>query len=592
MSQPKRQQRKRIGIWNNGSDTAEDKRARNRQSQRLFRERRALRTQELEARIEYLSMGEAERNAALVSTNSALKAALIRARQQCLHMEMLLGNLNTTLSTALGISAEQEDSKGPEHANEASTCSNSGQSSSLAPSQAIEESVKRPVEHPSDSGPSETSDSNGRALTLRPNHNDPFNICNFMDYDLEMPSLPESFSVHSQSKSPPSINTPRPIPALAWEQDNGPTLLDSTYLSSGLSLSNDEYHVTATHTILPQSSPHTATSFSPSLRQWLSPPQSCESISGCVEAMERSLISYLETFVPQADETFVSKACLILMVYFARHIWPGPTMLWFGSHLYGLAERSLAWRVSKSKGSFKRLPRYLIPTPLQSRTPHHTIISWVTMGGLRDRIIQECSSGPQFDDMWLDLMSHAVIEVEDISTILTGVGSGRGFLGTWNLFDAMSDPKCSDPAQVHGAEGEEIFPELSQLDSSGLLRVYRMPYPGGSSNSDPDVSSAKPKPNGPWEPVELERLLSEPELARKLYYHLELYNAHKYWSTDPAFYDKYPNLKWEGYEQFNAKGRSFRLPPRSKSIPSRQSLDQILIQYQLALITMNPSKMI
>lgn len=266
-------------------------------------------------------------------------------------------------------------------------------------------------------------------------------------------------------------------------------------------------------------------------------------------------------------------------------------MLWFGSHLYGLAERSLAWRVTKSASSLNRLPRYLVPTPLQSKTPHNAMISWVTMEPLRDRIIQQCHSSRQFDEMWLDLMAHAVVEVEDISTILKGVGSGRGFLGTWNLYDAMSDPKCPDPLQVHGAEGEEVFPELSQLDTLGLLRVYRMPYPL-SSNSEAGIASAQPQPNGPWEPVELERLLSEPELARKLYYHLELYNAHKYWSTDSSFYDKYPQLKWDGYEKYNASGRSFRVPPRSVSIPSRQSLDQILIQYQLALMTMNPSKMI
>jgi hypothetical protein len=211
------------------------------------------------------------------------------------------------------------------------------------------------------------------------------------------------------------------------------------------------------------------------------------------------------------------------------------------------------------------------------------------MAPLRDRIIQECSSGKQFDEMWLDLMWHGVVEVEDISTILTGVGSGPGFLGTWSIFDAMSDPKDSDPAQVHGAEGEEIFPELSQLDTLGLLRVYRMPFPS-SPNSDPEVATAQP--NGTWEPVSSERLFSDSDLARKLYYHLELYNAHKNWRTDPAFYEKYPNLKWEGHEKYNAKGRNFSPRPRSFSIPSHQSLDKILVQYQLALITMNPSKLI
>lgn len=322
--------------------------------------------------------------------------------------------------------------------------------------------------------------------------------------------------------------------------------------------------------------------------------------------MEASLKSHIDSFVGQASEALcdapsltarlivvlthyrsVRRACLVLMVYFARHIWPGPSVMWFGSYLYAMAERCLAWRVSRSTQSLKNLPVYLAPTQSQSRTPHLAMISWISMPPLRDRIIQHYSSSQLFDKMWLDLMSHAVVEIEDISTILTGVGTGHGCLGIWNIFDAMDEPEVSDPLETHVSEEEEIFPELTQVDIVGLLRVYRMPLPDIA-----EVSLSPSQQQGSWEPITLEQLFTDSELARRLYYHLELYNAHKCWRIDPTFFDKYPNLQWEGCKNYTARGVSFRKQPRNVSIPSRQSLDQILFQYQLALMTMNPSKII
>jgi hypothetical protein len=188
------------------TDWEPQRRARNRQSQRLFRERRTLRIQELEARIEYLSMGEAERNASLVSTNSALKAALIRARQQCLHIEMVLGSLNMTLSNALGLPGNQPGPQGSEPAVETTAYPNP-ESPSLTISHITQESIGRQAQSPLDSGLSEMSGPNVRASPLRLNQDAQLSICDFMDYDLAVPSLPESFSIHSQSMSPPSMDT-------------------------------------------------------------------------------------------------------------------------------------------------------------------------------------------------------------------------------------------------------------------------------------------------------------------------------------------------------------------------------------------------
>lgn len=300
----------------------------------------------------------------------------------------------------------------------------------------------------------------------------------------------------------------------------------------------------------------------------------------------RDIVSIMVTLHSSRLTMFSSlaRACLVLMVYFARYLWPGPSMMWFGSFTYVLAERSLAWRLSHSQSCLERLPVYLTPTQLQFLTPHHAMLSWITMPTLRDRMLQCYGSGRSFDTVWLTLMSHAVVELEDISTILTDVDPGSGFMGVWNIFDAISGNTGAKTCDETDDERQGTFKELTELDRLGLLRVYRMNLPDSLETCDSPAS-----PNGSWDPVPLDQLLSSQSLAQRLYYHLELYNAHKCWRIDPNFFEKFPNLKWSGYEKYIAKGQNLRRDPGCMEIPSRESVSQILFQYQLALMSMDPS---
>jgi hypothetical protein len=270
------------------------------------------------------------------------------------------------------------------------------------------------------------------------------------------------------------------------------------------------------------------------------------------------------------------------MVYFSRHVWPGPPEMWFGSFCYAFAEHMLFWRASSTTMLKKRLPPYLIPTELQKTTRHPPMISWICIEQLREQIIQHTYLDRDFDLIWIDCMAYAVVEVEDLSSIFTGVEPGRGFLGVWNIFDVLSEAKSPNNHRGSIPQTSETFPELAALDSAGLLRVYRMPLP-----DQPEIAYGTTPKLRSWVPVSPQDLFSSPELARKLYYHLKLYESHKTWKIDPAFFDKYPNLKWPGYERFTAKGTCFRMPPRSGSMPITRTREQILYQYQQALFEMD-----
>jgi hypothetical protein len=160
--------------------------------------------------VEYLSMGEAERNATMVSTNAALKDALIRARQQFLQMEMMMASLNTTLTTALSLPTNPSNAPDSDPDVETSARRNSEKTPPLTTSHTSRESIDHHTGSPLDSGPSGLTGPNATGVGAPPlplNQDDLFNICNFMDYDLAMPALPE---IESQSGSPPSKDASQP----------------------------------------------------------------------------------------------------------------------------------------------------------------------------------------------------------------------------------------------------------------------------------------------------------------------------------------------------------------------------------------------
>lgn len=256
--------------------------------------------------------------------------------------------------------------------------------------------------------------------------------------------------------------------------------------------------------------------------------------------------------------------------------------MWFGSFCYAMAEGVLTSRINPSQRSTEPLPSYLKPTELQLTVSHPAMLGWISIAGLRDRILTNYTSGSSFDEVWFDLMTNAVVEVEDVSTIITEAEPGHGYFGVWNIFEAMenrSQPRRDDFLM---ADLGEDSPELSEVDSLGLLRVYRMPLPDFNKSA-----SGSPQRQGHWTPVSLGRLLSSPQLARKLYYHLELYNAHKNWHINPAFFDKYPNLKWDGYDQHTASGIGYYMRPAFPNTPSLQTLDKGIAYFQSALLRMS-----
>lgn len=120
------------------------------------------------------------------------------------------------------------------------------------------------------------------------------------------------------------------------------------------------------------------------------------------------------------------------------------------------------------------------------------------------------------------------------------------------------------------------------------------PIHESTGNSCPEQSPG-------WTPMPLDLILSRKDLARDLFYHLNVSALHvslptlyipftisqmhdtiSNWLFDTYLFEKYPELKYPGYENLAAKGKSFRRPAR-RVRPSKMS-NRTINSYKRAIL--------
>ena len=198
------------------------------------------------------------------------------------------------------------------------------------------------------------------------------------------------------------------------------------------------------------------------------------------------------------------------------------------------------------------------PSALQLGTKHSSLIDWIILPPLRDRLISYYNWSHKLDNVYVDLMSHTVVEVANLSNILKGAPEGPGFLGVWNLFNAMNIRSHEDIQAV--CKGDTI--ELQDNTLAGLVQMHKMPPP-----DDTWVCQVTCPEDGYWQSVSFGELLGSPQLAKQLYHYLRIYDAHRHWKIDPAFFEMYPELKYESFEASCARGTSYRLSSNWVELP-------------------------
>ncbi|OAL40507.1 DNA damage response protein [Fonsecaea nubica] len=309
-----------------------------------------------------------------------------------------------------------------------------------------------------------------------------------------------------------------------------------------------------------------------------------------LEALIRQRIEQLEGS-GSADMT--SGVVSTAVILFHDYAWQGTARFWGSSQARSILESVLAWRCMPNSVTLANLPLAWRPTPLQLYIPHSCVIDWFPHPGLRDALILHYNNSPILDQLFWDCMDCWVVTVEDIATILTDVDHGPGLIGVWNIVEAMDGSRSFRPPDVTTTSPlyswqQGAFPASTQ--PSARMAHVNSTTPSGSENSDDrshdpaDSNMRKPlsREGIEWVPMPLDVILSRKDLARDLFYHLNMHDTISNWLFDPHLFESYPELKYPGYETLVAKGRSFRRPAQ-KIGPTKMSSWTINL-YQKALL--------
>ncbi|KAK6369605.1 hypothetical protein LTS17_009511 [Exophiala oligosperma] len=526
---------------------SEQRRKRNRVSQRQFRERRNRHLKELEERVEFFSKNESERNGRLIAENKCLQNTLSRTQDQLLRIKNIFDELYETIQSRAPIQpATPPGTQVDRYSASRRSC--------FSETQATCES--EPEGDDIDPGEGDSIHLPDSCDNLAANEF----VLSHYSKDGAVSPKDQHFIGLGHGISPPQYPdgvVGQALEGLAVPTDNSMFNVDMSGAAFAAFMPPfDEDNLIGTFA-------------GPSLRV-LSEPREGQllqrlfmliderltmtigsSLSERIDDMTNLTEDYLKLVGGFGDAAIVDRACLAAMIAFVKHASPLPAVMWFTSSCYSLVGSVIRGRLTSHSPSFQALLPNYEPSELQLKTSHPSVIDWIAFAGLRDKLIQHYNDPRKLDHVFLDLLEHLVVEVTDISVILTGVESGPGSLGVWNIFSVMTNGFSNKDIQAL------CTPEALELRDGSLLGLYQMHkfrFPNTSSLCR-HTSFGK----GFWIPVPLSTLLSSPQLARQLYHHLEVYDSHKYWKFDGAFFEKHPELQFDGFQDVVAKGRSYRV---------------------------------
>lgn len=282
------------------------------------------------------------------------------------------------------------------------------------------------------------------------------------------------------------------------------------------------------------------------------------------------------------------------MTLFIQNAWPSSYSVWFKSQVPQIIGPILLWRISPSYDTYNLLGKDYKPTELQLSVPHSAVIDWIPYAGMRDRVIMHYNNSVVLDRLLCDMLNSYVIEVPDLSQIIAHAPRGKAYFGIWNIFRAIdlafqndthsrntgSPPPFADfTDQSVDVVAKDVEDPFSVYDEFALNDRLGSPGHAGTEGEDQPSNHSTTRTNKQFNLVEI---FTTPASVLKLSHDVRLY-ASRSWRIDQTLFDKYPELKFDGYEDIVAKGRSCRIPTAPPDGPHEMTAGTVQ-RYQEALM--------
>ncbi|KIW44198.1 uncharacterized protein PV06_05226 [Exophiala oligosperma] len=544
----------------------EDRRVRNRLSQKAFRARQALRIKELEQRLENLPESESERVSQLEEHNTLL-------RQRLFDNHKKMESLQVSLKALIDSTAKYLDLM----INEDTTCRGEEVSSAKNSSPQAPEEANFPqnASYPLVGVPCPSAADNS--------------ICeNLFDFDTSIPQAQEidtvwiddslySYEISHESQKDPHVSADRQLDGPSNMRDQ---IQSSVLLANGKAASSRDNCLNDPVSQLPLS--FTLAQFGPASYAAASQagPLLFTGAQGQLHATHSMLsnhIGSMEYFLKlnlstsrrsqnrnissHLDDHITAAVSLIFSTFVAMS-WHTMTA-W---HAYLKVQPDLTslmeWRVNPSPKNLSKVPPYYRPTQLQLSVSYPAVIDWMPWPSIRDALITYHSANPRLDDLIFEIASSYVMEI-DLSKLVSGFSSTPGYVSVWDLVQAISpETTCTN---LPSSTGFSVW-NCSARDNASIDKTF-----DGPSNDMNEGTQSE----GSLPASSTRALFQSKRLALQAFKLLGMDHGPHQFRLGPDFFEKHPEL-YDPNANIMASG-VFLHPDRRWSLSHPQPLDTSML---------------
>ncbi|TGO48233.1 hypothetical protein BCON_0246g00010 [Botryotinia convoluta] len=524
--------RARVEPVNNAA--SENRKLRNRLSQKAFRARQSLYIKDLEKKLEWASKPESDQNAKLEETNSILRGQLLDCHKKLESFQVTLKALADSVAYALGIEKTPLDIEPTAHTNDDSDDAepDGPPAQDEGKNEQNRQSGWTPDNEPSlssnfydfsDIPATNVPPQNVQTLRLSPkprasqsNLHDKGNIENGTLVTSNLPRLASNDLPHFSTRG---IYNPIHLTiSSSYEQMMG-TVQYNSYLGNDSLITQDQ----------PLQINHTNSAFSDHITVF--------------ENVLRQKLSK-STALIRSNESILNSAYIMLSTFICAS-WPAMTTWHCATKAHVPVTKVITYHVNPTAATYADLVTNgaWLPTKIQMSIPHPAIIDWIPFPSLRDKLILCHSANPCLDQIVCEIGNSYVVE-SDVSKLVMGTSAATGNIGVWDLVRSMSGgTKESAFSSEDNVSWDEIcrasFELNKQMREGNVLQGIAM-----------EPLATLPAPN-------VAALFNSKQLALSTFVALGMNQGVAQYKLDSAFFERHPEL-YDGSAGIVANGTRLR----------------------------------
>ncbi|OJD16205.1 hypothetical protein AJ78_03637 [Emergomyces pasteurianus Ep9510] len=235
---------------------------------------------------------------------------------------------------------------------------------------------------------------------------------------------------------------------------------------------------------------------------------------------DRRLVNGIEPF---------SKLISTMVHAFVNTCWPEMRVWWAFIQSSKVVEKLMRWKLDPCMETYNALPITHRPTALQLCAAYPGIVDWVFFPSIRDRLIEVYSHSWLLDEISCELVRSYVVEAE-LTKIVTGMENLPAQKGYFRIWDIVQTISLGDLMSDSAVDSTTALWEIDDENNSELFALPASPF------------EIEPLTTGDaWTKIPLEKIFQSRQAALKLFNLLRM-DDRRTVKLDPAFAAAHPEL--------------------------------------------------